>query len=245
MNKIRIRGVLFDDVDMNEAEEFAVKSAYGDGGAKVIYTPNSEIVQLCIEDREIMDIINSADLIIPDGAGIILASKILGTPLKKGKVAGVELAERIAAASGKCGYGIYLLGGKPGVAEEAAAKLAEKYPDIIIRGTADGYFGENSGPVIERINASGAEVLFVCLGVPKQEKWIFENRDKLSVKLIGAFGGTLDVFAGRVRRAPKFFVKLGLEWFYRLLKQPSRFVRMLKLPKFIFGTAAAKLFGKE
>ncbi len=240
--KITVRGVHFDHVTLDEAARIAAGFAAGDI-ARVIHTPNSEVVQLCIEQPEYYDLINSADLIIPDGSGVVLASKILGKPLTKGKVAGVELAERILADAADSGMAVYLLGGKPGVAGTAARKMCEKYPGLHIVGTHDGYFdktGEQNDAVIGEINASGARILLVCMGVPAQEKWMAANRKKLQVGVMAGLGGSLDVFAGTVRRAPKIFIKLGLEWFYRLLREPTRIGRMMKLPKFLFGTMFAK-----
>jgi len=245
--RINVRGVYFDNVDLNEATAIAEEFLRDESSIpKVIHTPNSEIVQLCIEKNEYYDIINSADLIIPDGIGVIKAAKILGRPLQKGKVAGVELFERIVDMSQKSGARLYFLGGKPGVAEIAVEKLKEKYPGISMAGVRDGYFkDENIDEIISAINESGADALFVCLGVPKQECFMRENRDKLNVKLMGGFGGSLDVFAGNVKRAPKIFINLGLEWFYRLMKEPKRIGRMMKLPKFLLLTIFYKISGKD
>lgn len=243
--KITVRGVHFDHVTLDEAAETVAGFATQTEGAKVIHTPNSEIVQMCIENPQEYELINSADLIIPDGIGVVLAAKLLGTPLTKGKVAGVELAERSLAWAATSGAGVYFLGGKPGVAQTAAKNMCEKYPGLNIVGTHDGYF-EKSGPesdgVVAAINESGARILFVCLGVPVQEKWMAANREKLSVGVMAGLGGSLDVFAGTAKRAPDIFIKLGLEWLYRLLKEPKRIGRMMKLPKFLFGTI---FFGKK
>ena len=241
--KITVRGVHFDDVSLDEACARVDEFIQSEGSAKIIHTPNAEIVQLCCEQPEYYELINSADMIIPDGSGVILAAKILKTPLKKGKVAGIELAEKTLALSAQKGYKVYFLGSKPGVAEQAAKNMAEKYPGLNVVGCHDGYFkkeGEESDAVIAGINASGAQVLFVCLGVPAQEKWMAANREKLAVKVMAGLGGSLDVFAGNVKRAPKIFIKLGLEWLYRLLKEPSRIGRMMKLPKFVIGTVFSK-----
>jgi bacterial polymer biosynthesis proteins, WecB/TagA/CpsF family len=232
---------LFDDVDMTEALEkcrvWLIDPTRQ--SPAVIHTPNAEIVQLCVEQPDMLPLINSADLIIPDGSGVILASKLLGSPLRKGKVAGVDLSERIIAICSELGLGIYILGGKPGVPETAAANLRAKYPGLTISGMRDGYFKEDA-PVIADINRSGAAFLFACLGVPKQEKWLAAHRSELRVKLAGGFGGSIDIFAGTAKRAPKIFVKCGLEWFYRLLQEPKRIGRMMKLPKFVFGSLLAR-----
>lgn len=236
--KVNIRGILFDSVTMQEAvlrcETFLLQNRE----AKVIHTPNAEMVQMGVEDAEIRSLINSADLIVPDGAGVVLAAKILHRPLRGGKVAGIELCEQLLALSAKRGYGVYFLGGKPGVAAEAANRMAQKYEGLRIVGTHDGYF-QNDAAIIEEINDSGASLLLVCLGVPKQERWMHAHRDALQVSLMGGFGGSFDVFAGKVRRAPKFFLRCNLEWFYRLLCEPKRIGRMMKLPKFILGTLFA------
>ena len=128
---------------------------------------------------------------------------------------------------------LYLLGAKPGVAEKAGANLCAKYPGLVLAGTHDGYFSDPQ-EVVDSINAAGgADVVFVCLGAPKQEKFIADNMDDIHSTLFCGLGGSLDVFAGVAKRAPDIFIKLGLEWFYRLLKQPSRIGRMMKLPKFL------------
>ncbi len=247
MERINIRGVGFDNVNMDEAVAKATGFLGGDK-AHSVYTPNAEIVQMCIDDPDFADIVNSADMVIPDGIGVIKASNILGTPLKE-KVAGVELGERMLKVCADAGYKVYFLGGKPGVAELAAQKMEEKYPSLDIVAVHDGYFnkqGEQSEAVIRNINENSPALLFVCLGVPAQEKWIYENKSKLtSVKLCLALGGSLDVYAGTVKRAPKIFIKLGLEWLYRLLKQPSRIGRMMQLPRFLFGTYRAKRASKN
>ena len=244
MEIINIRGVNFCNVTLDEAADW-VNEVLSDQPElpRAVYTPNSEIVQLCIEQNEYYDLINSADLIIPDGIGVIKASRILSTPLKE-KVAGIELGERTLAIAANKGYSIYFLGAKPGVAELAAQKMREKYPALTVAGVHDGYFkkeGEENEAVLTEIRAAAPDVLYVCLGVPAQEKWIAANRADLSpVKLCLALGGSLDVWAGNVKRAPKSFIKLGLEWFYRLCCEPRRIGRMMKLPKFLFGTYADK-----
>ena len=137
------------------------------------------------------------------------------------------------------GHTLFLFGSKPGVAEEAEANLKRDYPGIRIVGRRNGYFKpEEESEIVEEINASGAQLLFVCLGAPAQEKWIHRNADKLKVRVAMGIGGSLDVFAGRVERAPDFFCRTGLEWFYRLVKEPWRFMRMMALPKFALTVLA-------
>ena len=169
-----------------------------------------------------MGVVNHATLVLPDGIGIIYAAKILGEKLH-GKVAGVEFAESLVAAMAKENMRLYLLGAKPGVAEKAGANLCAKYPGLVLAGTHDGYFSDPQ-EVVDSINAAGgADVVFVCLGAPKQEKFIADNMDDIHSTLFCGLGGSLDVFAGVAKRAPDIFIKLGLEWFYRLLTaQPYR-----------------------
>ncbi len=240
--KINIRGVYFDNVTPQEASDCvneALARDKAEGKVFSVFTPNPEIVQLCIEQNEYYDVINSASMIVPDGIGVIKAAKILKTPLKA-RVPGIEIGERALEHCSKMGYKVFFLGGKPGVAEEAAKRKAEQYPGLEFCGAADGYFkkeGEENEAVIEKINAARPDLLFVCLGVPAQEKWIKENGPKLtSTKVCLALGGSLDVYSGNVKRAPKLFIKLNLEWFYRLLCDPKRIGRMMKLPKFLIGT---------
>ena len=242
MEKINVRGVEFDNVTFDEAVEL-IYSRAGRGEQTAVFTPNAEIVQACVEDESFRDIITSADVLLPDGVGVIKAARILGTPLKE-KVPGVEVGEALVRLSGERDLPVFLMGGKPGVADEAKEKLLEKYPGAQIAGSYHGYFkkeGEENDEVVKMINDSGAGALFVCIGSPAQEKWIAANRGKLpGVKVLMGLGGSLDIYSGTAKRAPKIFIKLGMEWFYRLLKEPKRIGRMMKLPKFYVGTRRYK-----
>lgn len=160
-------------------------------------------------------------------------------PLKQ-KVAGIDFADQLAGRLARTGKTLYLLGSKPGVAEQAAANLQTKYPGLQIVGTADGYF-QDEAQVVETINAARPDVLFVCLGAPKQELIYGTSQKQLQVGLMIGLGGSLDGFAGTVKRAPVWMQRAGLEWLYRLIKEPRRFKRMLRLPKFVL----AVLFHKK
>jgi len=245
--KINVRGVDFLNVTLAEAAEVGQGMLAGDKVCTV-FTPNAEIVQLCIEQNEYYDLYNRGDMVVADGAGVVKAAKILKKPLK-GKVAGVELGEKMLAYCAESGDTAFFLGAKPGVAELAAKNMTEKYPGLTVAGVHDGYFkkeGEESDAVVKMINESGAKLLFVCLGVPVQEKWISDNKEKLtSARMCMCLGGSLDVYAGTVKRAPKIFIKLSCEWLYRLLKEPKRIGRMMKLPKFLIGTYMAKWRKKD
>jgi len=238
--KIDVMGVLFDNVTMDEALLKAEEILSGQS-AQYVVTPNSEIVYEAMRSQELCDLINNASLVLPDGAGVVLGSRILKTPLKE-KVAGVDFADRLLAHLAKTGGSVYLLGSKPGVAELAAEKMLEKHPGLTIAGLADGYF-KDEDPVIEKINAVAPDVLFVCLGAPKQEKFMAAHKQELNVKLMAGLGGSLDSFAGTVKRAPRWMIKLSLEWLYRLIKEPKRFGRMLRLPKFIWAVLCKRIGG--
>lgn len=242
MSKVYIRGVCFDNVTMPEAVN-VIDQALACSQKMAVVTANSEIVQLCIEDKVVLDTVNAADLIIADGIGVIYASRILGVPLKE-RVPGFDLANALLPVLEQRGYSLFLLGAAPGVAEAAKEKIKEKYPGINICGLNDGYFNDDEA-IIKKVNDCHPDVLFVCLGAPKQEKWMIRYKDALNAKVMIGLGGSLDVFSGNVKRAPKFFIQLGLEWLYRLMKEPWRMKRCVKLPKFILGTMIYKTTKKK
>lgn len=232
MEKIDILGINFDNVSMEEAVEKCEKFLNSDKG-NLIVTPNPEIVMKAKDDVEFKDIINSAELVIPDGIGIIKAGNILGTPLKE-RVAGYDLICNLLEKYKDGSKTFYFWGSKPGYADEAKQNLEQKYPNIKIVGTHTGYFKpEEESEIIAEIKELKPDILLVGIGFPRQEKVINKYKNDGFFKIGIGCGGSIDVLAGRVKRAPKLFIKLHLEWFYRLLKQPSRFKRMLVLPKFI------------
>ena len=239
--RINIMGVGFDSLTLEEAVERAL-SLMSERRAAYVVTPNPEIVMTCWENPDAMEAVQNADLVLPDGVGVVYGAKILGTPLK-GKLPGIdfatELMRRMAASGGR----VFLLGAKPGIAEMAGERMKTLFPGLVICGTHDGYFKED-GPVIEEIRALKPDLLLVCLGAPKQELWMRRNAPQLPVGLMAGLGGSLDVFAGPVKRAPVFFQRLGMEWFYRLMKEPWRIKRMMKLPKFLFACIRKKFRGK-
>ncbi len=231
-----IMGVSFDNITLDEAVERGAALAQGPGFSYVV-TPNPEIVNMARQAKEYEDILNGAGLVLPDGIGVVYAAKILGCPLQ-GRVPGIDFATGLLAKLEISGGRLFLLGAKPGVAEQAAANLKEQYPNLIICGVNDGYF-KDSAPVVEKIRAAQADVVFVCLGAPKQEKWMAQYGPDTGAHLMVGLGGVLDVYAGNVKRAPEIWQKLGMEWFYRLLHQPSRIGRMAKLPLFLVDAKKA------
>lgn len=235
--RVDILGVGFDNVTMEQAVAEGVRLLHTEG-AHYAVTPNPEIVEICRADPEAMEAVNGADLVLADGIGVIYGAKIQGTPLKN-RVPGIAFAQKLMERMAREGDTLFLLGAKPGVAEEAARRLEKTYPGLRIVGTNDGYFQEDE-PVVEKIRASGAAVVFVCLGAPKQEKWMRKNGEATGAHLLIGMGGCLDVFSGRVQRAPEIFQKLGLEWLYRVAKEPSRIGRVAKLPLFLVHAAGEK-----
>ncbi len=231
--RLNVLGVGVDTYSMMEATDVLCAAMEKDAGFSV-YTPNSEIILHAYKNPDYCALLNRGNLVTPDGIGVVYASKILGKPLKE-RVGGFDLSNKVLEKIAGTGKTVYLFGGKPGVAEKAAEKICALYPGTIICGTQDGYFdAEKEQKIMEDIREKKPDLLFVCLGFPKQEIWIDAHKDALNAKVCIGAGGSLDVFAGTVKRAPVSFQKLGLEWFYRLLKQPSRAIRMLALPKFGF-----------
>lgn len=236
-----ILGVAFDNVSMDEAVERAM-ALLEQEGPHLVVTPNAEIVQQARSDPEFAALIARADLVLPDGVGVIYASRILGRPLK-GRVPGVDFAAALMDAMARAGKRLFLLGAKPGVAEQAARRLAGQHPGLTVCGVHDGYFKQDA-PVAQAIRAARADVVFVCLGAPKQEKWAAAHGAQTGARLLVGLGGSLDVFAGQVDRAPERWQKLGLEWLYRAIRQPARFKRVAKLPLFLCSAVGARLKGK-
>lgn len=235
-----VLGVQYDNVTMEEALEAARKLLQRDAVSYCV-TPNAEMAYESLHDDAFRAILNEAALVLPDGAGVVLGSKILKTPLKQ-KVAGIEFAQNLLGVLEETGKRLYLLGGKPGIAEAAAQKMLERHPKLLICGTEDGYFKEES-EVVCRINEAKADVVFVCLGAPKQEIFMHTHQKDLCVRLMVGLGGTLDGFAGTVKRAPRWMIRLQLEWLYRLIKEPRRLGRMLRLPKFVFAALKKRMKG--
>lgn len=239
-NIIKILGVDVNKITLDEATN-KIKEFLNEDETKVVYTPNTEIIMETRKDQELKSILNEGNLVVPDGIGLVYASRIKKKPLPE-RVTGFDLSVKILEVANELGYSLYLLGGKEGVSEEAALKIKEKYPNIKIAGCHNGYFKgthtghikhEEENKIINEINASGADILFVGFGAPKQEKWIKENKDSLNCKVIIGNGGTIDVLAEKVKRAPEIYQKLGLEWLYRLIKEPKRIKRQIVLPLFI------------
>ncbi len=230
---IKILGVPVHPMTMQGAvDELEARMLAGE--QTFVVTANAEIIMMCQEDAEYNKIISEdAQLVLPDGAGAVWAGRHLGYHVPE-RVAGFDLYNHLLDLSAHKGYKAYFFGGSPGVAEAAKAKAAELYPGVKVVGCHNGYFKkEDEVQIIADINASGADMLFVALGAPKQEKWLVAHRSELDAKILMGIGGSFDVLAGKMERAPKWMQDASLEWAFRLYKQPSRFMRMLALPKFV------------
>ena len=241
MDKLSIMGVRIDNLSMNEVLKIA-EEKIEKNEQYIIYTPNTEFIMMCQKDEEFLNLMNESDINIPDGIGLIYAGKIKKHPLKE-KVGGYDLSVNLLKMANDKGLKLYVVGGKPGVAEAAMENVREKYPGIKIVGAQHGYFkGTHLGKkgheeelaVIEDINKHQPHILFVGFGAKKQEQWIEYNKDLINANVIIGNGGTLDGLAGIVKRAPDIFIKLGLEWLYRLMKEPKRIKRQIVLPVFMF-----------
>lgn len=239
MEKIDILGVKFDNINMNDAVEKCIEYL-GTNTSHTIYTPNPEIVMKALENNEFMNILNNASLLVPDGIGIIKAGKILKTPLKE-RVAGYDLVVNLIEFSKNGNYSFYFWGGKEGVAQKAKENIEKKYPDINILGAESGYFDNSKeAEIISNLKEIKPDILLLGLGAPKQEKILNKYKEDGIYKIGIGCGGTIDGLAGVVKRAPKLFIKLHLEWFYRIIKNPSRWKRALVLPKFVLKVIESK-----
>ncbi len=231
MKKVNILGVKVAMVGVDGAVD-AIMDMFGEDRTHAVFTPNSEIVMRAYKDADFCAKLNSADLLTADGIGLVHASKIIGRPISE-RAAGFDIAMALLPRLAEAGKSLFLFGSKPGVAERAAKILTERNEGLKIAGCRNGYFSPGDVDVIiDEINASGADIVFVCLGAPAQENWICKNRDRLNARVLIGLGGSLDAVCGDMPRAPKWWCDHGLEWFYRLAKQPSRIGRMMSLPQF-------------
>ena len=241
MNRIDVLGVGIDDLTREEAVERALR-LIGEHRSAYMVTPNPEIVMAAWDSDEVRRAIENADLVIPDGTGVIMAARILGTPLRE-RMPGIDVAGDIMKRLSQSGGTVYLLGARPGVAEKAAENITTLYPGLTVCGYRDGY-GTDEAETVDSINAAGPDFVLVCLGASRQELWMARNAPKLRVGLMAGLGGTLDVLSGEVKRAPESWQRLQLEWLYRCLIEPKRFKKTLKFPHFILK-ALRERAGKE
>ncbi|MFD2368410.1 WecB/TagA/CpsF family glycosyltransferase [Brevibacillus sp. GCM10020057] len=211
-----------------------------ESGARThVVTANPEIVMLAREHQDFRSIVEQA-YVVPDGIGIVYAAKWTNQPIYE-RVTGVELLEALMAEADRRRWRVYLLGAHPDVIRLAAEKLTERYPGAGVVGYRDGYFRQDEEEqIVKEIAGKRPHLLFVALGAPRQEYWMAKYRDQLNASLMMGVGGSFDVISGKVKRAPAMWQKLHLEWFYRLLSQPSRWKRQLAIPRFVLTVLREK-----
>lgn len=202
----------------------------------MIVTSDTPILVRAHDDPEFQEIVRGADIVTADGRGVVWMARALGLPVRE-RVSGVDLVERICEWAAPRGHSVYLLGAQPGVAEEAARVLQERHPGLCVAGTHHGYFTPEQEPeVVRRIAAARPDILFVAFGAPRQERWIRRHQAEIQAPVAIGVGGTFDVLAGRVKRAPAWVQRAGLEWLYRALREPRRLPRLWALPRLVWMT---------
>lgn len=225
-NCLSVLGVRWHPVDMDRAVG-CIRGFLSEPGFHMVVTLGTEMVMRAQEDASFRQLVNEAELVVPDGVGLVWAARLCGH--RGSKVAGIELVGQLITRVPEAR--VFLLGAAPGVAETAAARMRELNPSLTIAGCRDGFFQDDQ-EVIAQIRASGANVLLAGLGCPRQEIWMRKHAEAAGIQVGIGVGGTFDVYAGKLKRAPRWMIRLGLEWLYRLALQPSRWMRMLALPRF-------------
>ena len=240
LQRIEICGIPLDCVDMQSAVQFVDKTIR-DNEKCSIFAVNPEKVIAARRNEELRNLLASSELLIPDGIGVVLAAKLQGAMINE-RVPGCELAIELCKLAELNKYKVYLLGASESTNKSAVSKLLDKYPELNIVGQRDGYFSEDEREnIINEINQSNANIVLVALGSPKQELWIKSNQSELDANILQGIGGTLDVIAGNVTRAPYIWRKFNLEWLFRLLCQPGRILRQKALPEFIWRVVVEQL----
>ena len=204
------------------------------GEPHLVVTADASALVTAAQNPDFRTVLEGADLVTPDSSGILWAARRLGRPLPE-RVSGVDLAERLCELAGKFGWGVFFYGAAPGVAADAAGIMQRRFPGMRIAGTAHGFLDEREQVELEeQIRQARPELLFVALGIPRQEKWIWNRMRRLGVPVSMGVGGTFDVFAGRVSRAPLWMQRHGFEWLYRLWKNPRKISKVATLPRFVW-----------
>lgn len=240
MKRIKVLGVGIDLVTMQETLQW-IEKVIAERKPCQIITGNPEMLMLAQKDEGFYQVMNQADLVVPDGIGLVIAARRFLKAEVPERVAGFDIATLFMPIAQKKGYRLYLLGAVPGVAETARDRLTEQYPGLRIVGVHDGFLHDgNRREVVEEIRGLKTDLLLVGMGAPRQEKFIADHKEELQVPVSIGLGGSIDVWAGVAKRAPKVWQDLHLEWLYRLLRQPSRIGRMMALPRFILNTVRYK-----
>lgn len=238
---ITILGVPIDRVTREQAGEITERLIKeSNQSCKMIFAPNVEFVMMAQKDQEFFEILQQSSLSTPDSIGIMLGAKMQKKFFPE-RIPGQSYFRKMIELSNEKGYSIYMLGGEPGIAEIAKENLQKQFPSVNIVGTHHGFFKEEEEQeVINDINKKEPNILFVALGAPRQEKWIANHQKELKVDVATGQGGTYDYEAGRIQRAPQWIQKIGMEWFWRLCRQPSRIIRQCVLPIYLVKVLFAK-----
>ena len=238
-DKVKILGVGVNAVTMQEALD-RIEKFFEEKKPKIIATANAEMLMRATYDEELKKILNDAELVVPDGAGTVWAAHHLGYQMPE-RVAGYDLAQELMKRAPEKNRRIYFFGSAPNVAEKAKLKAEELYPGIKIVGTRNGFFSaDDESKIISEIKSAQPDLLFAALGVPKQEKFLAKYKDELNVPVSIGVGGTFDVMAGGMKRAPKWMQRAKLEWLFRAILQPKRAGRLIALPKFVLKVHSSK-----
>jgi len=231
---IEILTLKINNITMKEIVNDLINSIRKGKEKQLIYTPNSEIVVKAFDNGDFSRLLNEADYLTPDGAGLLIAARLLGQPLQE-RVAGYDLMRNLLREVADKDISVYFLGGKPGIVDSAVDNIKKELPELNMAGFHHGYLDSDTKEmVIEDINNKKPDILMVGMGVPLQEKFFDSYFDQLNIKVGLTVGGSFDVIAGKAKRAPLWMQKMYLEWFYRLLQEPKRFKRMLALPRFLY-----------
>lgn len=240
MQSIDILGCRLDAIDAGEATRRIIEFAR-DGASAQIVTLGTEMVVQAQQDERFRSIVNACSLSLCDTIGLLAVARRRGATLSE-RVTGVELIEHLCASAAPEGVPVYFFGGAEGVAADAAAILETRFPGLAVAGVRNGFFAPEDTPqIVEQIRASGAKLLFVGLGSPRQEYWLSENLRATGCGAGIGIGGSFDVISGRVSRAPGIWRRMGLEWLYRLMREPHRWRRQLALPYFVWLIALDRL----
>ena len=238
-NRIEVLHVKIDVVTMKEAVS-RVEGFIARKKPHLVVTPNAEMIMMANQDKDFAQIINNADLVVPDGAGVVWAARYNGDSMPE-RVAGYDLVQNLLMEAAKKKYRIYMLGGAPGIVDKAKKVAEQRYPGVQIVGTRHGFFTkQEESEIVNAIIAKQPDILLVALGVPRQEKWLVDYMEQIKAPVSIGVGGTFDVMAGAVIRAPLWMQNANLEWLHRLLSEPKRAIRMLALPKFVLQVMANK-----
>jgi N-acetylglucosaminyldiphosphoundecaprenol N-acetyl-beta-D-mannosaminyltransferase len=231
--RIKLFDIEIDNITMRQAADVIVDRLGGEAATQVSFV-NADCVNVACRNSDYLEALQESDLVFADGIGVRVAGKLLKQPVRD-NVNGTDLFPMLAAALQGSGKRVYLLGGRPGVAEDVARWLAKTYPGVRLAGWRNGYFSaEEEAQVVDDIRRSGADLVLVAFGVPRQELWILRNLSKLGAKVVIGVGGLFDFYSGRIPRAPRWVRKVGMEWCYRMCREPQRLWRRYLIGNTVF-----------